>query len=196
VWALVLALPLVSIALRLLDESGYHAGVAPMGWAFGALLVGALAMTAVLRAGRSPARFVLGLLGALAATGALLWPLTSVTLGRAPCPSRAGRDLGAPVAAAALEAWRKGAPDAAGWGEGRVDRAWIERARPFAVLDYVRLDSGCWERMAPVDDSRTWHEFRATVLAPDRNPLSKLVVVHTARGAVGWKVTAIEGPLP
>ena len=196
VWALVGAIPLVALALRLLDESGHHALVAPVGWAFAALLVGALAVTAMLRARRSPARFVLGVIGALAVAVALVWPVTSVTLGRTPCPSRAGRDLGAPVAAAALEAWRNGTPDDAGWREGRVDRAWIERARNVAVLDYVPLDSGCWERMAPVDGSRTWHEFRATVVAGERNHLSKLVVVHTARGPAGWKITAIEGPLP
>ena len=173
----------------------YEAFVAPLAWAFGALLAASLGVAAAARARRSPVLAV-GLAGALAAAGLLLWPVTRVTLGRAPCPPRAGPDLGAPVAAAALEAWRGGVTGDTGWRAGRADPAWTARARAAGLLDFSLVETGCWERVAPVDGSRTWHEFRATVRAGEDNPLSKIVVVHTARGDAGWKITAIEGPLP
>jgi hypothetical protein len=195
VWGLVPAIPLVAVALRLVDASGHAAFVAPLTWAFAALLAASLVVAAVTRARRAPVRLALGLVGALVAAGLLLWPVTLVTLGRAPCPSRAGPDLGAPIAAAALEAWRAGVTGDAGWRAGRADPAWTARARAAGLLDFSLVESGCWERIAPVDGSRTWHEFRATVRAGD-NPLSKVVVVHTTRGDQGWKITAIDGPLP
>jgi hypothetical protein len=193
---LVPAIPLVAIALRLLDASEHEAFVAPLAWAFGALLAASLGMAAAARARRSPVRLAVGLACALAAAGLLLWPVTRVTLGRAPCPPRAGPDLGAPVAAAALEAWRGGVTGDTGWRAGRADPAWTARARAAGLLDFSLVETGCWERIAPVDGSRTWHEFRATVRAGEDNPLSKIVVVHTTRVDEGWKITAIEGPLP
>jgi hypothetical protein len=196
VWALIPAIPLVAVALRLLDESAHAALVGPTAWAFGALLVAALAVAGAARARRSPVRLALGLAGALAAAGLLLWPVTRVTLGRAPCPLRAGPDLGAPIAASALEAWRAGASGDAAWRGGRADPAWTQRARSAGLIDFSLEETGCWERIAPVDGTRTWHEFRATIRAGADNPLSKVVVVHTARGDEGWKITAVEGPLP
>jgi hypothetical protein len=196
VWAVVLAIPLVAVALRLLDESEHEGFVAPLAWTFAGLLAAALAMAAAARGRRSPARAALGLAGALAVAGILLWPVTQVTLGRTPCPSRAGPNLGVPVAAAALAAWREGKAGDAGWRDGRADAAWSARARGYGVLEYSLVESGCWERVAPVDGSLTWHEFRVTVQTGKDNPLSKIVVVHTARDGEGWKITAIEGPLP
>jgi hypothetical protein len=64
------------------------------------------------------------------------------------------------------------------------------------LLDYQLVDTGCWERVAPIDVTSTWHEFRVTVQGRDQAALSKSVVVHTALGTGGWKITAIEGPLP
>ena len=122
--------------------------------------------------------------------------MTKITLGRGMCPPRAGTDLGAPVAAAALTAWQKGAAGAEAWRDGQVDPAWRERSGAASLLEYQFLETGCWERVAPIDASRTWHEFRVTVRAGEQAALSKSVVVHTAAGQAGWKITAIEGPLP
>jgi hypothetical protein len=196
VWALVLLVPGLAVALRVVDESEHQAFVAPLAWAFLALGVAALVVGVLASAGRSAARAALGVGGALAVAGLLLWPVTRVTLGRTPCPPRAGPDLGAPIAAAALKAWRQGAAGDARWQQGRADAAWNDRARAFGLLDYRLVDSGCWERVAPVDGTRTWHEFRVTVQRGGETPLSKVVVVHTAAGTEGWKITAVEGPLP
>jgi hypothetical protein len=195
-WALVLVIPLVAVALRLLDESEHEAFVSPLAWAFAVSVVAALVVATLARGPRSPLRLALGLGAPLLAAGMLLWPVTQVTLGRTPCPPRAGSDLGAPIAAAALEAWRAGKTGDAGWHGGRADATWIARAGALGVIESSLVDSGCWERVAPVDGSRTWHEFRVTVRQGKGNPLSKVVVVHTARAAAGWKITAIEGPLP
>jgi hypothetical protein len=58
------------------------------------------------------------------------------------------------------------------------------------------MATGCWERIAPIDASRTWHEFQVTVRNGDQDALSKTVVVHTAASLDGWKITGVEGPLP
>jgi hypothetical protein len=195
-WLVVFALPLVAIAMRVLDESDHQALVAPLGWIFVVLAATAVAVAAVVRWPRSAARTALGLGGAVVVAVILLVPVTRVTFGRTPCPSRAGPELGAPVAAGALEAWRGGDSGSAGWRDGVVDAGWSERARTFRVLDHQLVQSGCWERVAPVDDRFTWHEFRVTVQRPEDNSLSKIVIVHTERGGEGWKITAIEGPLP
>jgi hypothetical protein len=195
-WVLVfLAAPAV-ILLRALDEAELDVLVRPLVWGLGALFVVALVLAALASARRSVTRLVFGTLGVLAALGMLLWPLTQVTLGRAPCPTRAGANLGAPVAAGALAAWQHGAGGADGWRNAEVDGDWRDRSRGVTLLDYQLVDSGCWERMAPIDVSRTWHDFRVTVQGNDQTALSKSVVVHTAVGSEGWKITAIEGPLP
>ena len=78
----------------------------------------------------------------------------------------------------------------------QADAGWHERAGAVSLVDYQLVETGCWERVAPIDGSRTWHEFRVTVQGRDQAALSKSVVVHTAAGPDGWKITAIEGPLP
>jgi len=47
-----------------------------------------------------------------------------------------------------------------------------------------------------VDVARTWHEFRVTIEAGEREPISKVVVVHTTTERGEWKITSVEGPLP
>lgn len=196
VWALVLLVPAAALLLRVLDESGFEALVQPALWALVALLVVALTLAMLASARRSVTRLTLGTVATLAVLGTLLWPVTQKTLGRTACPARAGGDLGAPVASAALEAWQRGAGADAIWRSGQADRGWLDRSRAVGLLDYQLVDSGCWERVAPIDATRTWHEFRVTVEAGGPDSLSKSLVVHTAMDIEDWKITAIEGPLP
>lgn len=196
-WVLVLLIPGVAVLLRSIDESAYGALVSPLAWAFGVLSAAALVLGVLASARRSAFRMALGLGGALTAVALLLWPVTHVTLGRTACPKRAGPNLGASIATAALQAWRERATGDAAWQGGRVDAGWTERARRYALLDYQLVESGCWERVAPVDGTRTWHEFRVTVRQREDNTrLSKTVLIHAAAGAAGWKLTGIDGPLP
>jgi hypothetical protein len=195
-WVFILLAPLAALLLRALDEAALTVAVTPVAWGFGLLFVIALGLALMASARRSTLRPVLGGVGALVALTVLLWPVTRVTLGRTICPPRAGPDLGAGVAAGALEAWQGGDSSDGSWGDGRPDDTWQERTRAAGLVDYQLMATGCWERIAPIDTSRTWHEFRVTVQDADREPLSKTVVVHTAAGGDGWKITAIEGPLP
>lgn len=195
-WIIVVLAPAAVVLLRALDESGFEGLVQPLAWAFGGLLLVALVLAMMSSARRSVARLALGTAAALLVLVALLWPVTQVTLGRTACPAHAGGDLGAPVAAGALDAWKRGAPGDAGWRTGRADGAWHTRSRAARALDYQLVETGCWERAAPIDAGRTWHEFRVTVRNGADAQLSKSVVVHTAVGGDGWKITAIEGPLP
>jgi hypothetical protein len=197
VWALVILTPAAAVLLRALDESGLERLVRPLAWTLGVLLVVALAIAMMGSARRSVARLALGTVSVLIGLGAALWPVTQVTLGRTACPARASGDLGAAVAGGALDAWQRGVSGDGSWRGGQAEGAWQERARVAGLLDYQLVETGCWERAAPIDASRTWHEFRVTVHTNREDaPLSKSVVVHTATGDDGWKITAIEGPLP
>jgi hypothetical protein len=193
---LVFLAPGAALALRALDESGFDGYVRPLTWALAGLFVVALALAMVVSARRSIIRLTFGTIAVLVAGAMLLWPMTKITLGRGMCPPRVGTDLGAPVAAAALAAWRVGAAGDEAWRNGQVDPAWRERASAGSLLDYQYVETGCWERVAPIDASRTWHEFRVTVRTGQQAAISKSVVIHTAAGQAGWKITAIEGPLP
>jgi hypothetical protein len=195
-WALIFLAPGAVLLLRFVDESSLEVAVQPLAWGFGALFVIALALALVASARRSVTRLVLGTFMALAALGVLLWPVTRVTLGRTVCPARAGTDLGAQAAAGTLRAWQTGAGGDDAWRRGVTEERWRERARAVGLLEYQLAESGCWERVAPIDGTHTWHEFRVTVQEAERAPLLKTVVVHTALGREGWKITAIEGPLP
>jgi hypothetical protein len=195
-WTLVVLAPGAALLLRALDESGPQVLVALVLWGLVGLFVVALTLAMLATAGRSAARLVLGTAAILAALGAVLWPVTRVTMGRTICPARAGGDLGATVAGRALQAWQRGAGGHESWRTGHADRAWLERSRALALRDYQLVDSGCWERAAPIDATRTWHDFRVTVDAGGPASLSKSLVVHTAVDGNGWKITAIEGPLP
>jgi len=119
-----------------------------------------------------------------------------VTLGRVSCPPRAGTDLGVQASAVALEAWLRGEAGDTVWRGGVPDPRWRDKARDVTLMDYQLVATGCWERVAPIDASRTWHDFRVTIKEGERAPLSKVVVVRTTAEADGWKITRIDGPLP
>jgi hypothetical protein len=145
---------------------------------------------------RSAARAVLGAAGALVTLAVLLWPVINVTFEHTPCPPRAGVDLGVPAAVGALASWERGETDDASWRGGVPVPGWREKVRETKLIEYQLVDSGCWERVAPVDVTRTWHEFRVTIETREREPLSKVVVVHTVSERGEWKITSVEGPLP
>jgi hypothetical protein len=195
-WVLVVLSPSSVLLLRVLDESDLAAAVTPAAWTMAALVLVALTLALVVSARRSLLRPVLGAAGALGTLALLLWPVTNVTLGRAACPRRAGPELGARVATGALQAWQGGVDGDAGWHRGRVDGDWQQRTRAARLADYQLVETGCWERLGPIDATRTWHEFRVVVESPGQRLLSKVVVVHTVVGAEGWEMTGIEGPLP
>ena len=196
VWALVLLAPFAVFALRLLDESGYDGLLAPVAWALAALFVAALVVAVLSTIRRSVARAVLGVAGVLVALVVLLAPLTRVTLDHTPCPPRAGVDLGVPAAVSALASWERGETDDTGWRGGDRRAGLARTVRDTRLIDYQLVDSGCWERVAPVDVTRTWHEFRVTIETGEREPMSKVVVVHTTTERGDWKITSVEGPLP
>ena len=81
-------------------------------------------------------------------------------------------------------------------------RRTLEEGGPFET-EYRMRRADEWgiktkgvERVAPIDARHTWHDFRVTIREGERAPLSKVVVVHTDAAGDGWKITAIEGPLP
>lgn len=195
-WVFVFLAPGAVLLLRLVDESGYQGLVQPLAWLMGALFALALVLAALASSKRSVTRLALGVVTSLVALGVLLWPVTRVTMGHTPCPARAGTDLGTPVSTTALQAWLNGDVADAGWKSGTADASWRDAVKAAALLEYAHVESGCWERIAPIDGSRTWHEFRVTIQEGDRTPLSKIVIVHTALRGDAWKITAIEGPLP
>jgi len=89
-------------------------------------------------------------------------------IGQRSCPERMGVDRGIQVAAQMLDAWRKGeAAPADVWASAAVADAWRSRVGKLTLIDYKVVDSGCWERLAPVATRRTWHEFRVTVQQRD-----------------------------
>jgi len=101
-----------------------------------------------------------------------------------------------PAAVSALASWERGEADDAVWRGGAAAPGWRDTVRGIRLIDYQLVDSGCWERVAPVDVTRTWHEFRVTIEASEREPISKVVVVHTTTERGEWKITSVEGPLP
>jgi hypothetical protein len=195
-WVGVFLAPAAVLLLRFVDEYGYERFVAPLQWTLIALLALLLVRAVLFSARRSVVRLVLGLAAAGGALGLLLWPVTQITLGRVICPARAGADLGVRSAAVALDAWQRGEAGDAAWHAADPAPAWREKARSISLLDYRLVESGCFERAAPIDTHHTWHDFRVTIKEGERAPLSKVVVVHTAVEGDGWKITGIEGPLP
>jgi hypothetical protein len=195
-WILVFLAPAASLLLRVLDESPLDGLMLPLAWGLAALFLIALSLALVASAQRSAARLALGTVAVLATLAVVLWPMTHVTLGRVSCPARAGSDLGALAAGSALNGWRTGTGDVAAWRTGQAAADWTVQTRGVGLFGYQLIESGCWERVAPIDATRTWHEYRVTVQEAGRPPLSKTVVIHTAAGIDGWKITAIEGPLP
>jgi hypothetical protein len=196
VWTCVFLAPGAMLLLRAVDEAGLERVVLPLEVLFIALFVLVLLRGALASARRSLTRLVLGTGSALVALLFLLWPVLWVTLGRVSCPPRAGADLGVPASAAALDAWLRGDAADAAWQGGEAAAGWRDKARAITLQNYQLVETGCWERVAPIDASRTWHDFRVTIKEGERAPLSKVVVVHTASAGDGWKITGIEGPLP
>ena len=196
VWALVILAPAAVFLLRVLDESGYDGLLVPIEWALAALFVAVLVVAVLATVQRSAVRGVLGVVAVLAVLVVLLWPLTRVTLNHTQCPARAGVDRGVPAAVSALASWERGEADDTAWRGGTAAPGWRDTVRGIRLIDYQLVDSGCWERVAPVDVTRTWHEFRVTIEAGEREPISKVVVVHTTTERGEWKITSVEGPLP
>jgi hypothetical protein len=124
----------------------------------------------------------------------LVLPMLHV-IGHRACPEHMGVDRGLQASSQLFDAWRKGGPPpAAVWTSDDVGTTWKARVDKLALLDYRLTDSGCWERLAPVSTSDTWHEYRVTVQRGAER-FSKVVTVHTraARGG-GWSVSDVDGP--
>jgi hypothetical protein len=196
VWMCVLLSPFVVVLLRLLDDAGYRSMVAPLQWlAIGVVLV-AVVLAVAITSSRSAIRAVSGLVLAVAGLLLLVLPTTNLVLGRTACPTRTGHALGLSTAVAVVEAWRAGAVADAAWTGGQASPAWREQVRTLALEDFRLVESGCWDRVAPVRESPTWHEFRVTVRQGTSAPLSKILLVHVADEGGAWKVTGVDGPLP
>lgn len=192
----VLLSPFVVVLLRLLDDAGHQWMVAPLQWLAIAVLAVAVVLGVVLTSRRSAVRAMTGLVFAVAGLLLLVLPTTHVVLGRTACPPRAGHELGISTAVAVVEAWRTGQAADAVWSGGEASPAWKERVRALSLEEFRLIDSGCWERVAPVRESPTWHEFRVTVREGTLPPLSKILLVHVADEGGVWKVTGVDGPLP
>ena len=196
VWMCVFLSPFAVILLRLVDDLGYRALVAPLQWTAIGVLVIALVIGVAVTARRSALRAASGLAFAIGGLLLLVLPTTNVVLGRTACPPRAGGELGLSTAVAVVEAWRQGNGGDAVWAGGEASAAWQERVGAGRLEDFRLIDSGCWERVAPVRESPTWHEFRVTVREGTFVPLSKILLVHVATEDGVWKVTGVDGPLP
>jgi hypothetical protein len=196
VWVAVFLTPAGVLLLRAVDEAGFEHVVEPLQWTLVALLAVIVVRGMHFSLQHSLLRLALGLVAAVGAAGVLLYPVTRIDLGRVICPPRAGTDLGVRSAAAAIAAWQRGDKGEAVWHNGEPDPAWAGKASAISLLDYQLVDSGCFERVAPIDVHRTWHDFRVTIREGERAPLSKVVVVRTAAEGGAWKITSIEGPLP
>lgn len=188
--------PFVVILLRLVDDMGYRALVAPLQWTAIGVLVIVLVMGVAVTARRSALRAASGLAFAIGGLLLLVLPTTNVVLGRTVCPPGRGGELGLSTAVAVVEAWRRAEAGDAIWSGGEASPAWRERISRVRLEDFRLVDSGCWERVAPVRESPTWHEFRVTVREGTRAPLSKILLVHVAAEGGTWKVTGVDGPLP
>ena len=196
VWLCVFLAPVAVVLLRIADEWGFEGLVAPLQWALLAFFAVALLRGVLFSAPRSAMRLGVGVAAALGVGAVLLWPMTQISLGRVICPSRAGSDRGVQAAAVALQAWQRGETGSRAWRGGAPDTGWLETARRIRLLDYQLVETGCFDRVAPIDAHRTWHDFRVTIREGERPPLSKLVVVHTVTESGSWKIAGVEGPLP
>lgn len=192
----VLLSPLVVVLLRLLDEAGHEEMVAPVRWLAIGVVVIAVVLAVSVTWRRSAVRALSHLAFAIAGLLLLVLPTTHVVLGRTACPPRAGEELGRGAALAVLEAWRKGEAADAVWSGGEASPAWKQKVGTLSLDQFVIVQSGCWERVAPVKESPTWHEFRVIVREGTLEPLSKLLIVHAANEGGAWKVIGVEGPLP
>jgi hypothetical protein len=194
-WACVFLTPPAMLTLRVLDDTDWARLVRPLLGVFGVIFVVALTVALMLGVRRSAIRALAGGIGALLGVALLLVPMLHV-IGQRFCPARMGTDRGIQTSAEMLEAWKSGAGLPEVWSSSDVGEDWKRRAADLALLEYRLVDSGCWERMAPVATTRTWHEFRVTVRQGDTDPLSKILTVHTVAAGAGWKIAEVEGPQP
>src|SRR5439155_2259659 len=127
----------------------------------------------------SLARTLAGAAGAVLAVGLLTLALIYV-IGQGAWLELMGVDRSVRVVARMVDAWRNGErPSVAVWNDLGVADAWRTQIAGLRLIDYKLEDSGCWERLAPVTTTRTWHQFRVTVQRGDGERLSKVVTVHT-----------------
>jgi hypothetical protein len=196
VWMAVFLSPFVVVVLRLLDDAGHEGLVGPLQWLSIGVFVIALLIGVATTSRRSAVRAMTGFAFAVAGVLLLVLPTTHVVLGRTECPPRAGQELGLGTAIGVVEAWRKGEAGDAVWSGGEASAAWKEKVGQLRLEEFRLVDSGCWERVAPVRESPTWHEFRVIVREGTVAPLSKILLVHVASEGGRWKVTGIDGPLP
>ncbi len=193
VWMAVALAPVALFALRLIDDSAV-ALLVPSALALMIVLF-LVVMGAAVRAaaGASLPRALAGAGGALLAVVLLTLPMSHV-IGQRACPERMGVDRGVQVSSQMLDAWRNGErPSVAVWNDLGVADAWRTQIAGLRLIDYKLEDSGCWERLAPVTTTRTWHQFRVTVQRGDGERFSKVVTVHTRAARDGWRVAEIEG---
>jgi hypothetical protein len=194
VWVAVLLTPGALLALRVVDDSAIALLVQPI---IGVMVVVFLVIVAAAvrkSAANSLPRTLAGGCGALLAVALVVVPMTQV-IGQRSCPDRMGPDRGLQVSAQMFDAWRRGGtPPADVWTSPAVADAWRTRARALTLLDYSLVDSGCWERLAPVTTDKTWHEYRVTVRRDTGDGFSKIVTVHTSAAHNGWVISDVEGP--
>jgi hypothetical protein len=188
--------PVAVLTLRVVDESGSSRLVTPLAWLFAVSFALAVLVGLLVTLERSTLRAAAGLVVSVVAVVTLVVPLFRVTLGRTACPPRIGPDTGLDAAVVVMDAWKNGEAAPAMWQRGEADPSWRERARRITLIDYRLVDSGCWERVAPIATSSTWHEFRVTVQQPDGMFLSKTVLLHMEKESTTFRVAAVDGPLP
>ena len=194
VWIAVVLAPVLLFGLRLIDDSAV-ALLVPAALALMIVLFLVVLGAAVRAAARASLPRALARGGAaLLAVGLLTLPMSHV-IGHRSCPEHMGVDRGLQISSQMLDAWRNGErPLAVVWTTGGVAEAWRAQTDGLRLVDYKLEDSGCWERLAPVTTTRTWHQFRVTVQRGDGERFSKVLTVHTHAARDGWRVAEIDGP--
>ena len=188
--------PAVLFALRLADDTDAAVLVSPVIVVTALLFLLILGIAVRASAARSMSRALSGGAAALIVAGLLVLPMIQV-IGRRACPERMGPDRGLQAASHVFDGWRNHqAPPATLWQNASVAREWSARIDKLVLMDYRLVESGCWERLAPVTTRTTWHEFRVTLQRPDGDRFSKLITVHTRASRGEWRVAEIEGPEP
>jgi hypothetical protein len=196
VWVAVALTPAVLLGLRVLDDGAIALRAQPSLVMMIVLLLALVAVAVHASAPRSLPRALVAGGSALVVAAFLVLPMIQV-IGQRPCPDRMGTDRGLQVSGQMFDAWRGGArPPVRVWMTAGVAEAWQTRLRGLTVLDYKLEDSGCWERLAPVDTGTTWHEYRVTVRRGDGDRFSKIVTVHTRATRDGWRIADVEGLEP
>ena len=186
--------PGLLFGLRLLDDSALALVLEPLLVVLALVFLVIVAAAARRSAGHSLPRAVAGAAGALILVALIVWPMTHV-FGQRSCPDRMGPDRGLQVSLRMLDAWQGGkTPPVDIWTSPAVADAWQKRARTITLVDYKLIDSGCWERLAPVTTGQTWHQFRATVRQGAGDGFSKTLTVHTSAAWGGWTISEVEGP--